>query len=393
MPALCRYGFYGSILLIFYGTLFPFEFDLSARSLSLAWSKIGLLPYWDIERGRIHSLPDMMANGLLTVPLGFFGALVFGWERKIWGTARWFALGCVLGVLSETIQLAIPPRVSDITDALNNGLGALAGAIMAVLFGKPIIDFLSGSLLERRITLYWMLTGVIAAGMLLPFDLSLDVGHFRAGLKALLVNPWESGVPIETEWIQMAEFCILGALAVRITRRGLIPVTLALPFFLEAAKLLVDSHAPSLRDLTMNLAGAAAGVAAGKYAPSLVRPATGFILMNLAIIAQGLSPYRFVDWAARSRFEWIPLVEYYNRTTGAALYDALSGLMTYAVLAALRPGRSVILWAVLLAAGIEAAQVIIPNRFAGTTDILIAGIGAWLGAHRPVLEGGWKEKL
>ena len=101
--------------------------------------------------------------------------------------------------------------------------------------------------------------------------------------------------------------------------------------------------------------------------------------MNLAIVAQGLSPYRFVDWASRSRFEWIPLVEYYNRTTGAALYDALSGLLMYALMAAFQPKRAAILWAVILAGGIETAQMFVANRFAGTTDILIAGIGGWLG--------------
>ena len=377
-----RYGLYFSVLLFFYGTLFPFQFDLSPQSLSLAWSKAGILPFWDMVRGRIHSLPDMMANGLLTVPLGFFGVMVFGfegYERRKWGIAGWFVLGFALGIFSEMIQLAIPSRISDITDSFINGLGAIAGAVIATLFGKSIIDFLAGSILERRITLYWILAGIITACMLLPFDLSLDVGHFRAGLKTLLVNPWESSVPIESEWIRTAEFALLGALAVLIRRVRLILFTLALPFFLEAAQLLVDSHAPSLRDLAMNVAGAAAGLTVGKYAPALIRPSAGFILINLAIVAQGLSPYRFVDWAARSHFEWIPLVEYYNRTTGAALHDALSGLLTYALLAALWPRRAVILWAVLLAGGIETAQVFIINRFAGITDILIASIGAWLG--------------
>jgi hypothetical protein len=98
--------------------------------------------------------------------------------------------------------------------------------------------------------------------------------------------------------------------------------------------------------------------------------------MSLALIAQGLSPYHF---GGQSKFEWIPLVEYYTRTTGAALYDAMSELLSYGLLAALLPRRTTILWAALLAGGIEAAQIFVPTRSAGITDVFIAAIGAWAG--------------
>jgi VanZ family protein len=38
-----------------------------------------------------------------------------------------------------------------------------------------------------------------------------------------------------------------------------------------------------------------------------------------------------------------------------------------------------ILWAVALAGGIEAMQMFVATRYAGTTDILIAGVGAFVG--------------
>jgi VanZ family protein len=53
--------------------------------------------------------------------------------------------------------------------------------------------------------------------------------------------------------------------------------------------------------------------------------------------------------------------------------------LNYALLASLWPRWSTILWAVVLAGGIEATQVFIPARFAGITDIIIAAIGAWFG--------------
>jgi glycopeptide antibiotics resistance protein len=403
--ALCRYGFYLSVLLVLYGTFFPFHFDFS----SFSWSRFSLIPFWDAERGRIHSLPDMLSNILLTVPLGFFGAMWFGRTRKLKVVAQWFFVGLCLGLLSEIIQLAIPSRLSDITDALNNGIGAFAGAAFACLFGAQIMDFLSGSLMDRRHTYFLILVGIATAGALLPFDFGLDVSHIGSTVKQLWSNPWELGTPVQDEWIQMAVFAMIGGLAGllglnvrsaqaclrleggsklphskapsaqnygRMQPNRIVATAFALPFILEPMQFLVESHAPSGRDVVMNFVGVAAGFAAARIKPALVRPATGFVLMNLAIIAQGLSPYRF---GGRSPFKWIPLVEYYNQTTGAALYDALMGILMYGLLAALWPRRTTILWAIALAGLIEAAQMFIATRSPGITDVLIAGIGAWVG--------------
>jgi glycopeptide antibiotics resistance protein len=368
--SLCRYGLYLSILLYFYGTLFPFQFDFIQNS----WHAFGLTPFWDVERGRIHSLTDIMSNVLLTIPLGFFGSIWFGRNGKKQRIGKWFLIGFLLGLLVELIQLNIPSRTSDITDALNNGIGSLVGAAIALLYGRKILNFLSGSLTEKKITSYWMLAAIIAIGLLLPFDLGLNVSHVKSSLKNLWLNPWESGIPIQDGWVQMVEFAILGALATSMRKPKIVLLTLALPLFFEPMQLLVESHAPSLRDFALNFTGAALGAATARIYPSIIRPATGFVLMTLALLAQGLSPFHFTD---PSHFEWIPLVEYYNQTTGAALYDAMTGLLSYGLLAFLWPRKLTILFVIVLAGSIEAAQIFIPTRSAGTTDILIAGLGAW----------------
>jgi VanZ family protein len=212
--------------------------------------------------------------------------------------------------------------------------------------------------------------------MLLPFDISLNISHLKAGLKAIWLDPWKSGRAIESEWVPMAIFVIIGATAGLTARYRLIAAALLYPFALEAAQLLIESHASSLRDLVMNLAGCASGIVAASFAPFLVRRRVGFFLISLAIAAQGLSPYRF---EAGSSFEWVPFIEYYQRITGAALQDALSGLLSYGLLAALWPKRTAIVWAILLAWGIETAQTFLPTRSPGITDVVIAGLGAWIG--------------
>jgi glycopeptide antibiotics resistance protein len=125
---------------------------------------------------------------LLTIPVGFFGFLYFDRNRKASSIAKWLVLGFVLGLISEIIQLAIPSRTSDITDILNNGLGAFIGAAGALLFGKKITDLLSGSFLDRERTNFIILLGIAAIGALLPFDFSMDISHLSSSLKQLLLN-------------------------------------------------------------------------------------------------------------------------------------------------------------------------------------------------------------
>jgi VanZ family protein len=365
---LCRYGFYLSVLLVLYGALFPFQFVSTSHEFLL-------IPYWDIGRGRIHSLPDLVSNILLTMPLGFLGFLWFDRGRKLPAIAKWLLLGLLLGLLSEIVQTRIPSRTSDMTDVLNNGLGAFFGALGALLFGQKILGLLSDFLLNRKGTYFVILLGIAVTGALLPFDLSMDVGHILSSLKQLWMNPWETGSAMKDEWIQMAVFAMIGALACK-TKPRLTAIALALPFILEPMQLLVESHDPSLRSAAVNFAGVAAGIATAWLAPSLVRPATGFILMNIALAARGLSPYGF---SGQSDFQWIPLAEYCQKPMAMALHDAMAAILDYALLAALWPRRTTILWGIALAAGIEFTQMFVPPRSAGITDILIAALGCWAG--------------
>ena len=377
--ALCRNGFYLSVILFLYGTLFPFQFDFSVGSLSRAWSVAGLVPYWNVQHWRIHNLPDMMSNIVLTIPLGFFGFLRQGRTGGLQRIGRLFLLGFLLGLLSEIVQLSIVSRISDITDALNNGVGSALGAFLAFLFGTKLLDLLSGKLLDRKQTCFIVLVAILIISMLLPMDPGMDMAQIESKLKQLRQNPWETGRPPEDEWIQMVEFALAGALASSIGRRRPIIFMFLLPFILEPIQVLAQFRSPSVRDLMMNIAGVGSSVMAARVFPKVISPLAGFLLLNSALIAQGLSPYQFVGWNARSHFQWIPFGEYYYQSMGTVLSDAMSGFMSYLLLAALWPRRAAVLWAILLAGGIEAAQILIPARYPGLTDIIIAAVGAYTG--------------
>jgi len=392
---LARFAFYSSLVLFFYGILFPFHFDFSQEALSTAWSRAGLIPFWDAGRGRIHGIPDMISNILLTLPIGFFGFLRSDAMGKSPRIVIWGAAGLALGLLAEAMQLAMPYRSSDISDAINNCLGATAGAFVAKLAGREILGLLSGSLVARSQSYLWIVAGIVTAELLGPFDVSLDVSHFRAALRSFWTNPWLTNIPIADGWVQMVEFTLLGAVAGTIIRRGETPPGLSkktflwsvllLPWILESAQLIVDSHAPALRNPSLGCAGSAAGLLAGLYFPSLARPVSGAILMNLALLAAGLSPYRFAGTGNHAPFMWLPLVEYYRQTRASTLYDAMTGLLRYALLGGLLrlafscPRWVILVWVVALSACIEFAQRFLVSRFPGTTDILIAALGGWVG--------------
>ncbi len=392
---LLQFGFWFSIALFIYGTLFPFQFDFSPQALSKEWSSMGWLPFWDASRGRIHSLPDMAGNLLLTFPIGFFGVLRSRKGRGLRQLLNWGLLGLAMGFAAEMMQLALPSRYSDITDAINNGLGCLAGAWAAYWIGTKTLELLSGTLLDREKTYVCILILVIAATALVPFDVSINVLHVRHSLKAMWTRSWGFKTPTGDDWVLTAEFCILGALAGRMIRLGKAPsrlstgqataTILCVPVILEALHFLVESHTPSLQDMETGLLAAGAGLIAGLHLPVLARPLYGFVLMNLSLLAAGLRPYHFVAPGTRSSFQWIPLYEYIMGDPIDAFSDALFGLLSYAVLAGLMRlsfgGRRwrVVAWAVAVAALIEFAQLFIPTRYAGITDILIAALGAWGG--------------
>jgi len=72
---LAAVGFSVPVLLFFYGILFPFDFAFSAGFIRDALSHAGLLPYWELDRHRIHGVPDMVGSILLTIPFVLLAAL------------------------------------------------------------------------------------------------------------------------------------------------------------------------------------------------------------------------------------------------------------------------------------------------------------------------------
>ena len=76
---------------------------------------------------------EYLANIALFVPIGLFLLLLFG--SRLW----WLALAAAITMTSfiETVQKAIPGRVSDDRDIAANTLGAVIGVLLGLVLTLP----------------------------------------------------------------------------------------------------------------------------------------------------------------------------------------------------------------------------------------------------------------
>ena len=124
---------------IIFLTLYPFRFDLSRHLLANRFSF--LLEGWGKESGSF----DIFLNVLLFVPFGFGLAGKFREQGKSRLATLGLALaaGVLLSYTIESIQSYIPSRDSGWEDILTNSSGSVAGCLLLILCGAPILRFLS----------------------------------------------------------------------------------------------------------------------------------------------------------------------------------------------------------------------------------------------------------
>jgi VanZ family protein len=340
---------------------------------------------------------DDLANILLTMPLGFAGFLHF--RNKSWAIFPWPLVGLALGLAAEFFQLMIPTRHSFLSDAINNGLGALFGAVIASLIGRRALEFFTGTASERRNIYLWMLVWALMA-MLGPYDLGSDyISNFTAGLRTMGDESWNLASLYGQEWLRMAGFALIGALAIRLAVPGrrrrtvLQPISAAalilfFPVALHGLRLLTESHPPSINDLGLEIFGALAGAFASLLVPPILQAFSGFILFTVALIAAGLSPYVFSSWGKDISFQWIPFYDLCINGEPFSLYEPVLIAVSFAILGGfLRMSCPrirqwhIAAYAMAFSAVIEFVQTFVPARTAGTGDIIVAGIGAWAGGY------------
>jgi VanZ like family len=120
---------------IFFLTLYPFRFARAAPSVAN--------PFLLGHSPKSLGTRDAFLNMLLFVPYGFGLAAQIQQRRRALRTiAIAFATGALLSYVIEFLQLYIPERDSGWNDVITNSTGALLGAVVFLMCGLAVLQFL-----------------------------------------------------------------------------------------------------------------------------------------------------------------------------------------------------------------------------------------------------------
>lgn len=119
-------GWVAAVGLILFGTLFPFRLETGGVVPDVA-------AHFAASLGRMPRAGDVIANLLLYLPFGFFGARAL--PRGLSPRRRWLAVsvaGFALSFMVESLQTFIAFRVTNAYDVLWNTVSAGVGGALAL---------------------------------------------------------------------------------------------------------------------------------------------------------------------------------------------------------------------------------------------------------------------
>lgn len=121
----------------------PFRLDLSASSMRDQFTADHLIPLQALaQRGDLFSVTDVVAQGVIFVPLG---ALLAVWPLRRQGALRGLLPAIYLAILLETGKIPIAERFMDVTHILIQSAGAALGFLLVRRMGYRV----NGEILNR----------------------------------------------------------------------------------------------------------------------------------------------------------------------------------------------------------------------------------------------------
>ena len=145
---MARYLLLAYVLLVIYASLHPFS----------GWRDQGAGAFAFLAGGlpRYITAFDLVTNFAAYLPLGFFALLALHpLLRGVPALTTAGLAGCCLSLALEALQTYLPSRIPSNLDVATNGLGAFAGAGLALCYGVGLLG--SGRLYALRHR--WFLTG------------------------------------------------------------------------------------------------------------------------------------------------------------------------------------------------------------------------------------------
>ncbi|HXD86220.1 MAG TPA: VanZ family protein [Urbifossiella sp.] len=374
------------------GSLVPFDFR--SRGLSEAVDSF----LWAMQRRWWpESRSDGIANVLLGIPLGFalLGLLRTG-RTGVRGDIVWGLLlvpACMaFAAAVEFAQLFVPERTCAGSDVLCQGFGAAIGAVGWMAAGRWLV--------RQAEAMWW---GADAAGQilmaylvllafiqLLPLDLSASPRDLYHKLRddVVYVPFFEFHGAGETKLlartarlVQVFGLYVPTGLLLRRTRSDLplqtFLLVLGITCGMEGLQLIVHSRQPSATDVVVGMAGFLMGWWCS-YRRGIPLLSLGIAwLLGLAFVSW--EPFESAGPVLRS-FDWIPGMPLESANPLSALEQMLTKLVLFGLGGSLvtSPYRAAAL-GLVVSSILEAGQMALAAHTPCITDVLLGGLGTFLG--------------
>ncbi len=179
---------------VYYASLLPLQYRATShqqaldRFLHMPWYRLG-----------IDSRQDLVANGLLFVPIGFLWAAAFAPRNRHAGdvlssvVAACSSIG--LALLIEYTQAYFPNRTMSWNDVASEAIGATAGSLIWLSAGRAIVRWVGRLLTARGQELVHRLLATYAVGLLgfslLPCDVVLTLEEIELKWQLGRIRLWQ----------------------------------------------------------------------------------------------------------------------------------------------------------------------------------------------------------
>lgn len=374
----------------------------------------------DAMRPGIYSRANFVANILMFVPIGCFGAGALASGRQLRAAA--LALAGLMGAavvasfVLEGMQLFLPERTATITDVAAQAFGALAGISLYQVAGRAITAWVARARGRARdnpaLPLLQVASAFFIIVSLVPLDVTLSgstlIRKFRDG--QILLVPFSGAATIDlipatmTDLLMTAPIGALAALMVFPLRTMSAAAAAWCAGFgviagVELCQVIVRSRVADVTDVLVGSVGVACGVAAARlFSAGEPRAVERSGVVGRFALAIALALHVLVNWSpfdftvsGTPLIDWwpaivqVPFYGYY--LTGelqavTTLAAKLATLLPIAVLTAVvvrttaTPRRDAWFLTTILVgffAIVELGQLFLPTRYPDISDIILGG--------------------
>jgi VanZ family protein len=355
------------VAVIVHGSLYPYQFRVPSGA---AGPVEALLRSWTNPPS---GYGDLVANFLLYIPLGFFGALALRGGRAVRLCVMALA-GLVLSTGIELVQFYDAGRVTSLSDVYLNTSGAALGAIVTGLVTTPGRSLLSTEIAGRPIPV--LLLGAMLGYHLFPYVPTIDLHKYWRSVRPLIVAP---SLPplmlLKYAALWLTTCCLIGAITGFKRSRWFLLWFVA---FVFAGKILIESLVFSLSEVLGAAMAVALWFAIGRNARAAALLA-GTVLCGAIAVAR-LEPFQF-GTPARP-FGWLPFRSFLGGSLSLNIASFMEKVFLYGSLVwlATEVGLSLRLAALLVALFLfvtSVAEIYLPGRSAEITDavmVLLIGL-------------------